>query len=107
MSLQSLERRPREFAAMHERARRHRRRPEPRPAATGTTRIRLWLPLTPLFWMLSPFAILFSPLICLAPPLWGVNPYVAAVGLGRVLIALGGTDIDVDTPDARVRITIF
>jgi hypothetical protein len=105
MSLESLERRPRAFAAMGKRAARHRLRPEPRPAAT--TRIRLWLPLTPLFWLLSPFAILLSPLICLAPPLWGVNPYVASVAVGRMLVALGGTDIDVDCRDARVRITIF
>jgi hypothetical protein len=71
------------------------------------TRISLWLPLTPIFWMLAPFAILFAPLILLAPPLWRMNPYVTVYAVGRVLVALGGTDVDVDTPDARVRIKIL
>ncbi len=111
MNLQPVTARPpRQLAAMRERAVRVRHVREARPAEPlhrGRTRISLWLPLTPFFWMLAPFAMLLAPLILLAPPLWRMNPYVTAYAVGRVLIALGGTDIDVDAPDARVRIKIL
>jgi len=71
------------------------------------TRIRLWLPLTPLFWILAPFAFLLAPLLLLAPPMWRTNPYVTVAAIGRVLTAMGGTLVDVDTPDARIRIKIL
>jgi hypothetical protein len=71
------------------------------------TRIRLWLPLTPLFWLLAPLAILLAPLLLLAPPLGRANPYRTVVAIGRVLTSMGGTLIDVDTHDARIRITIL
>ena len=108
MSLQpATDNRPRDLAAMRERAVRVRRVRYAEPAPHRRTRISLWLPLTPIFWMLAPFAMLLAPLILLAPPLWRVNPYVTVYAVGRVLIALGGTDIDVDAPDARVRIKIL
>ena len=107
MSLQPVTQRPRDLAAMRERAVRVRRARFAGPAQRRRTRISLWLPLTPIFWMLAPFAILMAPLILLAPPLWRMNPYVTVYAIGRVLIALGGTDVDVDTPDARVRIKIL
>jgi hypothetical protein len=111
MSLQpATSRPPRDLAAMRERAVRVRHVREVRsaePVPHRRTRISLWLPLTPFFWMLAPFAMLLAPLILLAPPLWRMNPYVTVYAIGRVLIALGGTDIDVDAPDARVRIKIL
>jgi hypothetical protein len=107
MSLQPVTERPRQLEAMRRRAVRVRRMNAARPVPTGRTRVRLWLPLTPLFWVLAPFAILLAPLILLAPPLWRMNPYEAAYAVGRVLLALGGTDIDIDTPEARVRIQIL
>lgn len=70
-------------------------------------RIALWLPLTPLFWLLSPFAILLAPLLVLAPPLRGMNSYAAVVAIGRVLTSIGGTVIQVDAHDARIRIRIL
>ena len=109
MSLQPVTQRPRQLEAMRRRAVRVRRvrSAGPAPAASGRTRISLWLPLTPVFWLLAPFAMLLAPLILLAPPLWRMNPYVTAYAVGRVLLALSGTDIDVDAPDARVRIKIL
>ena len=74
---------------MRERAVRVRRVREMRsaePAPHRRTRISLWLPLTPFFWMLAPVAMLLAPLILLAPPLWRMNPYVTAYAIGRVLI---------------------
>ena len=106
MSLQHVTDR-RDLEAMHRRAVRVRYGRSAEPVRARRTRVRLWLPLTPLFWILAPFAILLAPLILLAPPMWRMNPYAAVYALGRVLLALGGTDIDVDTPEARVRIKIL
>ena len=94
-----------ELAAVHRRALRARR--VRAVEARGPTRMSLWLPITPLFAALAPFAMLLAPLMLLAPPMWRVNPYVAAFTLGRVLLSLSGTEIDVDTHDARIRIRIF
>lgn len=68
--------------------------------------IRLWLPLTALFLVLSPFAFLL--LIVAAFVRWprGVSPLDAVLALGRVLLSLGGTEVDVQAPDALVRIKI-
>jgi len=93
-----------DLAAMQGRAMRARRH---RPETARLTRIGLWLPLTPLFWALSPVAFLLAPLLAVAPPLRGMNPYAAVVGLGHVLTSMGGTVVDVDTHDARIRIRIF
>ena len=77
------------------------------PAKPKRTVVRLWLPLTPLWVLLSPFAIVFCPLLLLAPDLRGMNPLRAALAIGGALFALSGTLVDVDTPDALVRIRIY
>ena len=104
--------RPGDLAAIGRRATRVRegqvsrgRSAEPLPKTP--MRINLWLPVTPIFWILAPFSILMSPLILLAPPLWRMDPYVTALAVGRVLIALGGTHVEVDAPDARVHIHLL
>jgi hypothetical protein len=74
----------------------------PRPV-----RLRLRLPLTPLFWLLAPFALLFAPFVWLATPRRPANPFAAAIALGSVLVSLGGTVIDIDAPGARLFIRIF
>ncbi len=82
--------------------------------------VRLWLPLTPLWLILAPFALLLAPLVLLAPRLipnrpgaravraaMAVRPYQTAFAVGGALMALSGTLVEVDTPDALVRIRIF
>ena len=88
--------------------------PAPRPPGqhwparpTNRTVVRLWLPLTPLWLILSPFAILFAPLLMLAPQARGIRPFRAAFAVGQALFALSGTEVDVDTSDALVRIRIY
>lgn len=71
------------------------------------TVVRLWLPMTAIFLLLSPFAILLSPLIYFAPPTYGYRPFATVLGIGRLLLSLGGTVVDIDTADARVLIKIF
>ena len=74
---------------------------------TRLTRVRLWLPLTPLFWLAAPLTLVLAPLLVLcAPKKYRVNPYIAALALGRLLLALSGLRIDVETDHARIHITI-
>jgi hypothetical protein len=93
-------------------------RPRSRPGKRVV--VRLWLPLTPLWLILAPFALLLAPLVMLAPRLlpnrpetravraaMAVRPYQTAFAVGGALMALSGTLVDVDTPDALVRIRIF
>jgi hypothetical protein len=81
-------------------------RPTP-PKRVHRTKIRLWLPLSPLWLILSPFPILLAPLLWLAPQTRGVRPFRAVFAMGAVLFALSGTVVDVDTPDALVQIHIL
>jgi hypothetical protein len=79
------------------------------PPDAGDDRVvvRLWLPLTLLFILLAPFAMLLSPLLWLAPEPYRINPIRTVFSLGAVLLSLGGTVVDVDVADARVLIRIF
>jgi hypothetical protein len=71
------------------------------------TVVRLWLPLTLLFALLAPFALLLIPLAYWLPRPRGMSPAAAVFALGAVLLSLGGTDIDIQTPGAVVRIKII
>ena len=72
-------------------------------------RLWLWLPLTPLFWLLSPLALLIAPF------LWAWlprdqrprRPYACAIAFGGLLVSLGGLVIDIRAPGARLSIRIF
>jgi hypothetical protein len=80
----------------------------PAPAAPRRrTVVRLWLPATLIFLLLAPFALLLSPLLYLAPPPYGLRPFATVLGFGQVLLSLGGTVVEVDAPDALVRIRLF
>jgi hypothetical protein len=92
--------------ARAQRARRVMRAPQDRPAR-GPTRVALWLPLTPLFVLLAPFALTLSLLGYLVPPRLRPDPVQTALAIGAVLLSLGGTQVLVDCADAKVRIRIF
>ena len=78
------------------------------PAAPARrVKIRLWVPLTAIFLVLSPFALLLAPLLYLNPTPYRVRPFPTVIGVGRVLLSLGGTLVQVDTPDALISIRIF
>ena len=106
------------LAAMEARAARGRRHLAPtassRPVAPAwpeqpppRTVVRLWVPATAIFLLLAPFAILLAPLIYFAPSPYGYRPFATVIAIGRLLISLGGTVVDVDTPEALVRIKIY
>ena len=80
-------------------------RPVARPVRPPTV-IRLWLPLTALFLLLAPFALLLSPFLYFVPRPWRLSPLATVLAVGAFLLALGGTDVDVRTHDAIVRLKI-
>ena len=83
-------------------------RPAPRPMPPPSrTVVRLWLPLTALFLLLAPFALLLCPILYFVPRPWSLSPLATVLAVGRLLLALGGTDVDVRTPDAIVRLKII
>lgn len=81
---------------------------QPAPAkAKKRAVVRLWLPLTPLWILLAPLALLAAPALALARETRGMPPYRSALAIGAALLSLSGAVIDVDAPDAVVRIRIF
>lgn len=78
---------------------------------TGRKPVRLWLwaPLTPLFLLLAPFALVLFPFLWLWLPQGRrpARPFASTLALGGVLLALGGTVVRVETRDVRLHIRIF
>ena len=68
---------------------------------------RLWLPLTPLCLLLAPLAWLLLPIVALCCFPWRLNPIRLLAGIGGVLLSMGGTEVNIQAPDALVRIRIF
>lgn len=77
-----------------------------RPARGERAQVRLWLPLTPLFVLLAPFALLLALIAFVPARLAGVNALEAAWRVGALLMALSGTHVEVEARDAFVRIKI-
>lgn len=76
-------------------------------AARGPVTIRLWIPLTPLLGLLSPFVMLASPFARLGRRTRHTPTVRAAWALGAVLMSLSGTSVNVETPRATIRIFIL
>ncbi|HEX5379639.1 MAG TPA: hypothetical protein VFW47_13760 [Phenylobacterium sp.] len=69
--------------------------------------LRLWLPLSPILILLSPLLLLALGIAVFLPRPLGVNPAHVVLGVGRVLLALNGTQVEVESPRASVLIKIF
>jgi len=78
-------------------------------AVAPRKRTRLWLPvpLSFLWLLLSPFALVLSLFAWVAPPRYRVNGPAAAIAIGSALFALSGTLIEVKSADADIFILIF
>ncbi|WJR78628.1 hypothetical protein [Bradyrhizobium sp. NP1] len=70
-------------------------------------RFRLWLPLTPLLILLSPLLLLALFVAAFLPYPFGVNPTHVVIEGVRTLLALHGTRVEVQSPDALILINIF
>lgn len=89
---------------------RRRRRPHRASAGTcdgGPVNVALWIPTTLIFALLAPFATLLTPLLYLAPRDVIPNPAHTVATLGVVLLSMGGTVVEVDAPDCRIRLRLF
>lgn len=69
--------------------------------------VALWLPLTPVLILLAPLALLMTPLMAANRRTRAMGPLRLVSRIGALLTSLSGTQIDVDTPEARVRLRIF
>lgn len=97
-----------DLQAMSRRAERLRWSHAPRPAEPRPRRpIRLWLPLTPILILLSPILLLALGIAVFLPRPLGVNPAHVVLGVGRMLLALSGAHIEVESPRASVLIKIL
>jgi hypothetical protein len=70
-------------------------------------RFGLWLPLTPLFLLLAPVALIAAPLLRLPQGAQRLNTWRAAWALGAVLLSLSGTVVSVDAPRVQIRVRIL
>jgi len=68
--------------------------------------IRLWIPVLPVLIVGSPLLLLATLAAIIAGLVWRTNPIQALVGVGRLLCALKGTQVEVDQPDVLVLIDI-
>jgi hypothetical protein len=96
-----------DWNAMADRAERARWRERPRPLGARRPRVRLWVPLTPILLLLSPLLLLVAGIAVFLPRPLGVNPIHFILGVGRMLLALNGTHVEVESPHASVLIKIL
>lgn len=64
--------------------------------------IRLWLPVFLVWLLLVVLGIILSPLIVIACLIARLNPFLTVWRLIGVFVAMAGTDIEVQAPDAHV-----
>ena len=69
--------------------------------------IRLWLPLFLVWLLLVVLGLILSPLILLACLIARLNPFQAIWGLVSVFVAMAGTHIEVQSPDAMILVRVI
>jgi hypothetical protein len=87
--------------------RRRRRRRDREAYDGGPVNVGLWIPTTLLFALLAPLALLVLPFLYLAPRHVIPSPARTIAVLGAVLLSMGGTVVEVDAPDCRIRLRLF
>lgn len=70
------------------------------------TKVHIWVPLLLLLVLLSPILLLLAMMGAVVLKAKGLPPGRTLAGVGRVLLALPGTRIQVEAPDASVHIVI-
>ncbi len=63
----------------------------------GGPHFRMWLPLFLLWLLLLPFALVLAPFIAIGLLVLGLNPFEAFLVIWRVLEALRGINVEVDS----------
>ena len=94
------------FDAMRQRAERLRWRVIPaRPFESQE--VRLWFPMTLVLILLSPVLLVAMGILVFLPRPLGVNPAYLVLAIGRVLSAISGSEVDVESPRSKVHIKLF
>jgi hypothetical protein len=73
----------------------------------GGRRIRLWLPLFLVWLLLVVLGVLLSPLILIGCLIVRLNPFQVIWSLIRVFVAMAGTHIEVQAPEATVLVRVI
>ena len=83
-------------------------RPLTRPSkrAKRSLRLNLWIPITAIGWMLSPVVVLALPVVMAGSLARGLDPRRVSAVL-RVFMALSGTQIEIQSRRANVRIQLI
>ena len=68
------------------------------------TRLALWLPITAIVPLLAPFALILLPLLYALPRRRLPDPPRLFWRLAGLLLSLGGTSVEIQSPRAHVRI---
>ena len=69
--------------------------------------IRLWVPLFLIWLLLLPFVLVLLPVFFVVCAVMDVNPFATLGAFLAVLGSLGGTHVEVDSPDAAVFIHVY
>lgn len=69
--------------------------------------IRLWLPVILVWLLLAPFALILAPFALIAAVVCRFNPIAAIVAVWRILWALGGVRVEVESPRAHIFIRMI
>jgi hypothetical protein len=70
-------------------------------------RIRLWLPLFLVWLLLVVLGLVLSPLILIACLIARLNPFQTVWRLVGVFVAMAGTHIEVQSPDAVILVRVI
>ncbi|HZZ35240.1 MAG TPA: hypothetical protein VFE03_05910 [Caulobacteraceae bacterium] len=68
--------------------------------------VRLWIPLILVWILLAPIALVLAPIFIVVALIVGLNPFTTIWNVGRVLAALSGVNVEVESPDANVLVRI-
>ena len=77
-----------------------------RVRSDGRTRVRLWIPLLPVFLVLLPLEVLALVVLVIACAVSRVNPLRAVGTGGRILLATKGTRIEIEQRHTAVLVQI-
>jgi hypothetical protein len=69
-------------------------------------RVRLWIPLLPIYLILLPLLLLAALLLVVACVVYRVNPARALVSAGRLLTGLRGLNVEVNDSDTTVLVKV-
>jgi hypothetical protein len=72
----------------------------------GGGRRRLWIPVVPVVLVLSPLLLLVVLGGVIACPIFGIGPWAALRGLGRLLWALPGARFEMEQGRAAVLVSV-